>query len=355
MTAEPSPTPTGAVAYQPARLTPEERQMRRSALGASEVAAVLGLSPNRGPLDVWMTKDKPSRGALVVDDGTSAGPEAEVGQFLEQGLLALYSHRTGIEVVRGRTTRHPSKPWAIATPDGLAVREDRGCECKVVGSWMADHWTEDDVPDYVFVQSAWCMAITGRRYWDVVALLDGTDLRVYSIARDQALEDMLLSEAEAWWTTYVDGDLEPPTEDPEEKLRYLRQRYGQSKGHRVRLANGDAITEAARRLAAVKAEIKALERQETALENVLCEAIGDDYGLRGEWGSFLWVPNPGAPHWKSIALELSGGKVPPEIVARHRGQGFRTPQLHPPPKTATRSRVRGTNENDFGEAEAHHG
>ena len=341
-----------AVSYQPAQLTPEERQMRRSALGASEVAAVFGLSPTRGPLDVWMTKDKPGRPALVIEDGGSASPEAEVGQFLEQGLLALYTRRTGIEIERGRTTRHGSKPWAIATPDGLAVREDRGCECKVVGNWMADHWTETDVPDYVFVQCAWCMAVTGRGYWDVVALLEGTDMRVYSLARDLAFEQVLLGEAEAWWKTYVEGDREPPTEDPEEKLRYLRRRYGRSKGQRVKRADHGEIAETARRLAVVKAELQALKRQETGLENVLCEAIGDDYGLAGEWGAFLWIPNNGAVHWKDVALELAGGEVPSAVLERHRGHEFRTPQLRPPPKKTTRRAKRVRTERDV---EEHYG
>lgn len=346
---------TRASSYEAARLTPDERELRRSALGASEIAAVLGLSPTRGPLDVWMTKDKPGRSALVIDDGTRASPEAEVGQFLEQGLLSLYSARTGIEVVRGRTTRHPSKPWAIATPDGLSTRENRGCECKVVGTWMAEHWTENDVPDYVFVQCAWCMAVTGRAYWDVVALLDGTDLRVYSLARDSELEAVLFREAEAWWKTYVEGDREPSTEDPDEKRRYLNRRYGRSKGHRIKRTDSDSIVETVRRLTEVKAEIKGLERQETALENVLCEAIGEDYGLTGEWGSFLWVPNQGAPHWKNIALELAGGDVPGAVLGRHRGREFRTPQLRPPPKKLTQTRRRAAAESDEREAEVHHG
>ena len=49
---------TGA-AEQPAHVSPERRawlEARRSGVGASEIAAILGLDPFRGPLDTWLSK-----------------------------------------------------------------------------------------------------------------------------------------------------------------------------------------------------------------------------------------------------------------------------------------------------------
>ena len=37
-------------------MTPEQREARRSSLGASEIAAVAGIDPFRGPWDIWAEK-----------------------------------------------------------------------------------------------------------------------------------------------------------------------------------------------------------------------------------------------------------------------------------------------------------
>ena len=49
-------------------LTPEQLERRRSSIGASDVAAILGLDPYRTGLDIWLQK----RGLAEVQDQTEA-------------------------------------------------------------------------------------------------------------------------------------------------------------------------------------------------------------------------------------------------------------------------------------------
>jgi predicted phage-related endonuclease len=312
-------------------LTPEQRAIRATGIGASEIACVAGLHPYRGPLDVWVTKPTASRPPLTeerADDDES--PQEEVGSLLEDGLRALYTKRTGIKLEAPRATyRHPQHAAILASPDGIAVGgsggPDGGFEAKVVGSWMAHHW-DDGVPDYVLAQAAQNMAVLGAPWWDVGALLGGTTFRIWRVHRDLGFEQALIDAGNLFWELHVLGDLAPDPVSAEEQKRILLERYPGSEKTACRRVEDDTVLEALRWLREAKAQIKALEAAELQLTNALCEVIGNDYGIEGGGSKLLWIPNRGAVNWKEIANELAGS-VPLELVEKHRGRPYRAARL----------------------------
>lgn len=178
---------------------------RRSYLGGSEIAAVVGLSPYATALDVWARK------VLGVESPTS--PAAEVGIVLEPAVAELYRIRHRAEDMRILgTCIDPREPWIGATPD--RVRDcDINVQVKVVGQWQASRWGVPDdgpegVPPEVLCQVAWesnaIERATGRRI-DVshVPALLGTDLRVFEVPADRAMIAMLIDAARSFWTDHV--------------------------------------------------------------------------------------------------------------------------------------------------------
>lgn len=317
-------------------LTKEQLAIRRTGVGASEVAEVVELHPYRGPIDVWLRKT----GRALEEETSDAGA---VGHMLEAFALALYTRRTGIKVQRQKVTlRHPVHEHMLASPDALGRTEDLGAEAKIVGWRMAHHWADDSVPDYVRLQAVQNMAVTGRSRWDVVALIGGTDLRVFTITRDPDMEALLAESIELFWADHVVRDVPPPVRDPEERRRYLRTRYPGSEATRTRLVNDPVVAAAADRLRELDEAAADIERQKRELTDGLCELVGDDYGIEGGWGKFLWYPTRGAPAWKAIAEELAGGAVSTDIIERHRGEPSRTPRLYEPKKTFITTRKRRT-------------
>ena len=129
-------------------LTAEQKQIRASGIGGSEIAAVAGLSPFGGPLDIWLRKTG------AVNDDDISGPHIERGRHLGPGLASWFRAKTGLRVANvgdeEQTFVHPAHPLVIATPDGL-VEDHQVLECKFPSFRVAHHWGQpgtDEVPDY---------------------------------------------------------------------------------------------------------------------------------------------------------------------------------------------------------------
>lgn len=317
-------------------LTKEQIEIRRTGIGASEISAIAEMNPYRGPIDTWLEKT----GRAAPHEETERG---EVGHHLEAFALALYTKRTGNKLFRPKVTlRHPEHEHMLASPDALGRHDDLGAEAKIVGWRMAHHWADDTVPDYVRLQCLQNMAVTGRSRWDVVALHGGTDLRVYRIERDHDTEAALAEMIELFWADYVVPDRPPPVQDPEQRRRYLRTRYPGSEATRCRLVGDAVIAGAAARLRELDDELDDLKAERAELTDALCAIVGDDYGIEGHWGKFLWYPVRGAPAWKDIAEELAGGAVSTDIIERHRGEASRTARLYEPKKNLLTRKRRTT-------------
>lgn len=315
-------------------LTPKQREIRLTGIGASEVAALVGLHPYRGPLDVWLEKPTPSRAPLVVSEEDEDGfSRAAVGEELEAGCLALYTRRTKVEVRRPqKTLRHKRFAHVLASPDGLARKEDRGVEIKNVGARMEHHWQGETLPDYVLMQAVQNMAVTGRERWDVCALIGGTDFRIYTVERDLDLERDLCEAVEEFWAAYVEADVQPAPDSLEERRRYLRARYPGSQATKCRAEDDPELRAAVARLWELDDAKKKIAAEESAIEAGLCERVGDDYGIEGGWGKFLWYPVRGRVDWRAVAEELAGGTVNTDVLERHRGDRYRVPKLCEPKK-----------------------
>ena len=67
-------------------------------------------------------------------------------------------------------------------------------------------WGEEDsdaVPEHVFLQTTWQMAVSGLRRTLVAACFFGRNLRVYEVDYDEGLGDELLEAARTFWETHV--------------------------------------------------------------------------------------------------------------------------------------------------------
>jgi len=92
---------------------------RRNHLGASEVPAVLGVDPRRGPLAIWHMK---VNGYTIEDNKVF-----KYGREMEAPIASMYHEETGRVVIDPGATKfmyHPKYPWLAATLDRIT----EGCE-----------------------------------------------------------------------------------------------------------------------------------------------------------------------------------------------------------------------------------
>lgn len=268
-------------------LTPEQQALRKQGVGASEVAAVLGLDPRRTALDVYLEKvglAEPFEGNQFTYWGTK----------LEPVIAAEYAQRhPDYDILPSPTVIGP-EPWMLATPDRRVVISDnpagdRGLECKQRGQYDTDAWGDsgtDEVPNTVAVQCHWGMVCTGMKAWDVAVLLGGNDYREFTLHYDEAIAQELVRRVREFWHQFVLAKVHPPFTGAESDHRFLFRTYPTHTGEMVSAT--PAVGALALELQHVRAEIDAGEQEKSRLEASLKEFIADRLGVEGPFGKITW-------------------------------------------------------------------
>lgn len=292
------------------------QNLSRYGLGASEIAAVAGLSPFSSPWKVWLQ-------ATGQAEDVEQNSFMEWGHRLEPAIRQKYSDDTGFVVyVPPSSMFHPRRAWARATPDGIAGAEIKPdqlldpkrhhlVQIKNTGEWAGKSWS-DGPPAHVVLQELWELDVTGLDRADVAVLIGGNDFRIYTVHRDQKAIDDLVTIGEDFWKK-VEKRIEPSVDDSEACRQHFEKRF---KSNTVELA-ADADTESLfaewRTLTQQqKANEKRIETIRNLVRKQLAEA--DASRLVSTIGTAaLTFPAPPTPkketNWKHVA-ELLGSKSP---------------------------------------------
>ena len=181
---------------------------RREGIGASEAAAVLGVSPFKKPIDIWREKVEGN-----ADDHFT--PRKLWGKLLEDAIRNHYAKTHGVKVrVYRKAVQHKRLPFLFATPDGKIVGQNGLLEVKTSGE--RNRWL-DGVPVFYKVQGVHQMACTGADWVDFAVLIGGSDYREFRLDRDDEEVQMLEDELAEWWQKHVIEKVEP---DPDGSLSY---------------------------------------------------------------------------------------------------------------------------------------
>ncbi len=334
-------------------LTAEQLVQRRRTIGASEISAIAGVSRFKGAVDVFATKTRGADGEIppmVVEPppepdsplavaGSIDVDPCDVGSLFEDTLQGIYALRTGHTVERWQDSLvHPEHDWASCTPDGRVVvandnaeLADRGgLELKMVGRWVRDDWPADGLPEYVVCQCQWSMWITDYYWWDVCALIDGTQVRIVRVERDDSLIDDLVALGQSFWTDNILADVMPPVTDGEQAMKVMAQHWRQDNGEALELQGEDAdkAEAIARELLLVQQREKEAGAEAKLLKALLCGIVGEHKSVKGSWGRFDWPTRQGKPKWKDVAEELADGVVPQSLIEDSRGDSYRQAQLY---------------------------
>lgn len=194
------------VYHTPMVITNEQLLSRRSAIGSSDMAAILGLDPYRTPHAVWLEKT-----GRVEPEPSSQ--KAMIGTILEPSILKLVSEEIGRPIV---PVHDPfAKGILKAHLDGMVDKAAFGqpiVEAKSSG--LVDGWGEagsDEIPDKVMVQVHHQMICSDSHEAFVGALLakHGFTFSVYRIPYNPDLAEVIIHEAARFWE-HVVQDTVPP-------------------------------------------------------------------------------------------------------------------------------------------------
>jgi putative phage-type endonuclease len=180
---------------------------RRSGLGASEAPAALALSPYQTPLALYLQK------VGLADPDPETIP-MRAGKALEGLIAEEYERHTGRAIVaREVQYRSPVRNWLSATID--AVTDAHGiAEFKTLSGRKAHEIGEDgtdELPSHWVVQAAVQMYCTGADAVDFAVLLDRSEMRFFTVPRDDRVIDAILPRLDEFWDRVQRQDPPPPT------------------------------------------------------------------------------------------------------------------------------------------------
>lgn len=189
----------------PTTLSPEaEKQAaRRSFLGGSDAAAVLGLSRWKTPLQLWGEKT----GNLVPED-ISGKLHVRLGNRLEQVVAELFEEETGLKVRRiSESQTHPKYPFLRAQIDRRIVGAEEILEIKTASGFKAKEWEDDNIPGEYILQCLHQLMVTGKKRCHIACLIGGNQQFVYKIIErdDEMIADLERKEVEFWERFVVPG------------------------------------------------------------------------------------------------------------------------------------------------------
>lgn len=198
-------------------------RQRQRGIGGSDVSAILGLSPWKTPLDIYLSKVEP------IEDKEMSEP-AYWGTVLEDVVAQEYARRSGRKVQRiNAMLSHPDHDWMLANldrtvvtegsrarigPDGRLAGADGLLECKTAGMYASADWgrdgDDDAIPTHYAAQAMWYLAVTGLPWIDFACLIGGQRFVTKRMERDEATIKALQQQCEAFWFDHVLKRNPPP-------------------------------------------------------------------------------------------------------------------------------------------------
>ncbi len=281
-------------------------EQRKTGIGGSDAAAVMGLSRWRTPLSVWL--DKIGHGEAV----TESEP-MRWGALLEPVIRHEYASKTGMAVGIPGLLRHPDHECIIGTPDGIA---DDGRVVEIKTARSGDGWGEpgsDQVPEDYLIQCQHYMLVSGAALADVAVLIGGSDFRVYTIAADAELHGMMIDAEVAFWRRVVDRD-PPPAISYQDALAM----YGRTSKAKLAVAD-EAVIDALSGLKAARRSRDELDAREEQLKATVMAAMGECDTLVDASGTVLATWRASAAPKRLNAKALAAAH--PDIHARFLEEG----------------------------------
>jgi putative phage-type endonuclease len=240
---------------------------RRSGIGSSDAAAVVGVNPWRSALELYGEK-------LGLEAESEQSEAAYWGTVLEPLVLARFAKETG-RLCRpaGKLLRSKRHPWQLATLDGEQIGEARGpgiLEIKCTG--LRENW-EEGPPGYVVAQIQHQLAVTGWDWGSVAVLFGGREFFYRDFERDQEMIDWL-TESEADFMRQIQRLEAPEPEGTEADKAMIAKLFPRVLDLEPVVLHGSFIEQDERR-EYLKAEVVERNREILEIENRIRLAIGE--------------------------------------------------------------------------------
>lgn len=262
----------------------EWREARTKGVGGSDVAAIMGISRWKSPLEVWLEKT----GRVPTPD-LSDNEKVEWGTRLEPLIADKFAeNHPELKVLRKNCTMvSKDRPWAFANVDRELRGGGRGIlEIKTAGTRSSDEWVFG-VPDFYMTQVQHYLSVTGWDFAWVAVLIGGQEYREYFVPRDEADIEAIDKAVDTFWNDFVLTGVMPQMTGNGNEGKALTEMHPDPTGDYVPVFDCDfpELSESSE----LQREIKALQERKKMLDNEIKARIGDSRGIESESVRCTWV------------------------------------------------------------------
>lgn len=245
-------------------------RLRRRGIGGSDAGAVIGVSPYRSILELWMDKT----GQLALEETESEA--AYWGKTLEPVIREEFAKRSGLPVQPVPfLLQHDKNTFMLANLDGMVDDPAYGrCvfEAKTSSAYKAEEW-ENGIPESYYAQLQHYLAITGWKGAYIAALIGGNDFIYRFIPRDETCIQMLIQKEAVFWN-YVQERKMPPADGSKATAEFLKREYRSAAEKSTMILPAETQSWLDQYLQA-SAEVKAAETRKKEAENNIKLLMGN--------------------------------------------------------------------------------
>lgn len=235
-------------------------EYRRTGLGGSDAAAVLGLNPYKSKIELWA--DKTGRISNVEDNIAM-----RVGRELEDCVARCFCEETGKKVRRRNAIfQHDYHDFITANVDREIVGENAGLECKTTSPLAKSDFENGEIPLYYYCQCVHYMNVMGYDRMYLAVLVIGKKLYWFTIERNEEECESLLSAEIAFWNDFIKPDVRPDPDGSESAERTIKALCENWEDNAIAMFEQN---DTAAELASVMEQKKALETREKLLKQKL--------------------------------------------------------------------------------------
>lgn len=203
-------------------LSPEQAAARSRYVGGSEIASLFGCG-YKTELELWLEK------AGQLDPEPLTAEWIEAGTFMEPGIAAWVSHRTGYKLKKvTRYCTHPTVAgWGasldyeiIDHPDGPGVAQIKRVNWFLGKKAWGLEPGEEEAPPHIELQLQHEMGAIGYE-WGLIGADIGGTLRVIERPRDEGVQQAIADRVGAFWESIKAGTMPEP--NPARDLATLKR------------------------------------------------------------------------------------------------------------------------------------
>jgi putative phage-type endonuclease len=258
--------------------------LRKQDITSTEIGALFGISPYVTLYELWHRKSK------NIDIEFGQNERMEWGNILEPVIAQEVARRNGWTVT-------PLKYYArvaglrmgssfdfsidmVTGEDGVMVATSGILEIKNVdGLVYRNDWTETEAPLHIEIQVQHQLAVSGRKFAYICALVGGNELHIIRRERDESVIAKIVERVAEFWKSVADGV--EPNPDFTKDCEFIARLHNYAEPEKV-IDGTDDLKALAMEYKAVNEALKPLEEKKEELKARILMGIKDAEKVLGD-------------------------------------------------------------------------